>query len=66
MKTITFARFVAPSVLLMLALMAAPLIVTFYLSVRNCVPFWQQRKHHAAREVGWQWQANHLVQVCWL
>jgi multiple sugar transport system permease protein len=38
MKTKTFARFVAPSVLLMLALMAAPLIVTFYLSVRNCVP----------------------------
>jgi multiple sugar transport system permease protein len=37
-KTKTFARFVAPSVLLMLALMAAPLIVTFYLSVRNCVP----------------------------
>jgi multiple sugar transport system permease protein len=38
MKTSTFARFVGPSVLLMLALMAAPLIVTFYLSVRNCVP----------------------------
>jgi multiple sugar transport system permease protein len=38
LKTKTFARFVAPSVLLMLALMAAPLIVTFYLSVRNCVP----------------------------
>ena len=38
MKTKTFARFVAPSVLLMVALMAAPLIVTFYLSVRNCVP----------------------------
>jgi multiple sugar transport system permease protein len=34
----TFARFVAPSVLLMLALMALPLLVTFYLSVRNCVP----------------------------
>lgn len=38
MKTNTFARFVAPSVLLMLSLMAAPLMVTFYLSVRNCVP----------------------------
>jgi multiple sugar transport system permease protein len=38
LKTKTFARFVAPSVLLMLALMAAPLVVTFYLSVRNCVP----------------------------
>lgn len=36
MKTATFARFVAPSVLLMLALMALPLAITFYLSVRNC------------------------------
>jgi multiple sugar transport system permease protein len=36
MKTSTFARFVAPSVLLMLALLAMPLVVTFYLSVRNC------------------------------
>jgi multiple sugar transport system permease protein len=36
MKTASFARFVAPSVLLMLALMALPLLVTFYLSVRNC------------------------------
>ena len=36
MKTSTFARFVGPSVLLMLALMALPLVVTFYLSVRNC------------------------------
>jgi multiple sugar transport system permease protein len=36
MKTSTFARFVAPSVLLMLALLAMPLAVTFYLSVRNC------------------------------
>jgi multiple sugar transport system permease protein len=38
LKISTFVRFVGPSVLLMLALMAAPLIVTFYLSVRNCVP----------------------------
>jgi multiple sugar transport system permease protein len=38
MKLPTFTRFVAPSVLLMLALMALPLVVTFYLSVRNCVP----------------------------
>ena len=36
MKTATFARFVGPSVLLMLALMALPLCVTFYLSVRSC------------------------------
>jgi multiple sugar transport system permease protein len=36
MKTSTFARFVAPSVLLMLGLLAMPLVVTFYLSVRNC------------------------------
>jgi multiple sugar transport system permease protein len=36
MKTSTFARFVAPSVLLMLCLLAMPLAVTFYLSVRNC------------------------------
>jgi multiple sugar transport system permease protein len=36
MKTSTFARFVAPSVLLMLSLLAMPLAVTFYLSVRNC------------------------------
>lgn len=38
MKTSIFARFVGPSVFLMLALMALPLVVTFYLSVRNCVP----------------------------
>ena len=38
MKTSTFARFVGPSAMLMLALMALPLFVTFYLSVRNCVP----------------------------
>jgi multiple sugar transport system permease protein len=36
MRTSTFARFVAPSVLLMLSLLAMPLAVTFYLSVRNC------------------------------
>jgi multiple sugar transport system permease protein len=36
MKTSTFARFAAPSVLLMFALLAMPLVVTFYLSVRNC------------------------------
>jgi multiple sugar transport system permease protein len=36
MKISTFARFVAPSVLLMLSLLAMPLAVTFYLSVRNC------------------------------
>jgi multiple sugar transport system permease protein len=36
MKVTTFARFVGPSVLLMLALLALPLCVTFYLSVRNC------------------------------
>jgi multiple sugar transport system permease protein len=38
LKTSTFARFVGPSACLMLALMALPLLVTFYLSVRNCVP----------------------------
>jgi multiple sugar transport system permease protein len=38
LKTATFLRFVGPSVFLMLALMALPLLVTFYLSVRNCAP----------------------------
>jgi multiple sugar transport system permease protein len=38
MKTSSFVRFVGPSVFLMLALMALPLVVTFYLSVRSCVP----------------------------
>lgn len=38
MKTSTFARFVGPSAFLMLSLMALPLLVTFYLSIRNCVP----------------------------
>jgi multiple sugar transport system permease protein len=36
MKTRSFLKFVAPSVVLMLALMALPLAITFYLSVRNC------------------------------
>ena len=36
MKTRTFLRFVGPSVTMMLALMALPLAITFYLSVRNC------------------------------
>ena len=36
MKTRTFLRFVAPSVAMMLALMALPLAITFYLSVHNC------------------------------
>lgn len=35
-KLPTFLRFVSPSVALMLLLMALPLVVTFYLSVRNC------------------------------
>ncbi len=36
MKTKSFLQFVAPSVALMLLLLAAPLLITFYLSVRNC------------------------------
>lgn len=36
MKRPVFLRFVAPSAALMLLLMALPLAVTFYLSVRNC------------------------------
>jgi multiple sugar transport system permease protein len=36
MQTRSFLRFTAPSVLLMLALMALPLAITFYLSLRNC------------------------------
>ena len=36
MKLRTFLQFVGPSVALMLALMALPLAITFYLSVRNC------------------------------
>jgi multiple sugar transport system permease protein len=38
MKLGTFARFVAPSLLLMLALMAAPLVMTLALSLRHCAP----------------------------
>ena len=36
MKTKTFLQFVGPSVALMLALLALPLVITFYLSMRNC------------------------------
>lgn len=36
MKTKSFVQFVAPSVVLMFLLLAAPLLTTFYLSVRNC------------------------------
>ena len=36
MKTRSFLQFVGPSVGLMLLLLAAPLLITFYLSVRNC------------------------------
>lgn len=36
MKLRSFVQFVGPSVALMLALMALPLAITFYLSVRNC------------------------------
>jgi multiple sugar transport system permease protein len=35
-KTKTFFQFIAPSLALMLVLMAAPLVMTGYLSVRNC------------------------------
>jgi multiple sugar transport system permease protein len=38
MRTRSFLQFAAPSVLLMLALLAAPLLMTFWLSVRNCTP----------------------------
>ena len=38
MKTRSFMQFAAPSVLLMLALLALPLVMTFWLSVRNCTP----------------------------
>ena len=38
MKTRSFLQFAAPSVLLMLALLALPLAMTFWLSVRNCTP----------------------------
>ena len=36
MKTKTFFQFIGPSLVLMLVLMAAPLVLTAYLSVRNC------------------------------
>ncbi len=36
MKTKSFLQFVAPSVAMMLLLLAAPMVITFYLSVRNC------------------------------
>ena len=36
MKTRSFLQFVAPSVAMMLLLLAAPMVITFYLSVRNC------------------------------
>lgn len=36
MKTRSFLQFVSPSVALMLMLLAAPMFLTFYLSVRNC------------------------------
>lgn len=38
MKTRSFLSFVAPSVVLMLALMAVPLLLTLYLSMRHCAP----------------------------
>lgn len=36
MKTRSFLQFVGPSVALMLLLLAAPLVIVFFLSVRNC------------------------------
>ena len=38
MKTRSFVQFTAPSVVLMLALLALPLVMTFWLSVHNCAP----------------------------
>ncbi len=38
MKLRTFLSFVGPSVALMLTLLALPLLMTFWLSVRNCAP----------------------------
>ena len=38
MRTGSFLRFVAPSVALMLALLAVPLVMTLWLSVHNCAP----------------------------
>ena len=37
MKLRTFIQFVSPSVALMIGLMAVPLAITFFLSMRNCV-----------------------------
>ena len=37
MKLRTFLQFVSPSVALMIGLMAVPLAITFFLSMRNCV-----------------------------
>ena len=36
MKTKSFLQFVGPSVVMMMLLLAAPLVITFYMSVRNC------------------------------
>jgi len=36
MKTKSFLQFVAPSVVMMLLLLAIPMVTTLYLSVRNC------------------------------
>jgi multiple sugar transport system permease protein len=38
MKARSFLQFTAPSVVLMLALLALPLLMTLWLSVRNCAP----------------------------
>ena len=38
MKGRSFVQFTAPSVILMLGLLALPLLMTFWLSVRNCTP----------------------------
>jgi multiple sugar transport system permease protein len=38
MKTRSFVQFTAPSVVLMLVLLALPLVMTFWLSVRSCAP----------------------------
>ena len=42
MKPRQFAAFVAPSVLMMLALMALPLVMTVWLSLRSCNPVMEQ------------------------
>ena len=38
MKSRSFVQFTAPSLLLMLGLLALPLLMTFWLSVRHCAP----------------------------